>query len=143
MFYEYVLVIRPDLSEEYVTNFVKSIEDFIQEKGGKVHETEQWGLRALAYRIGKFGKAHYICLGIETNDIKALDAHLRYNQDLLRFLCIKQPSLQFPTKLRQTHVEEGQNTYTPHHGAHQAPQPIHHPASNNSSSNPAFTGETL
>lgn len=100
MFYECVLIVRPDVSSKYIMEIVHGIGEVIEASGGKVHATEYWGFRTLAYRIEKRAKAHYVCLGIETPSLDGLNRHLKFHRDLLRFLCIKKPKgLEFPTPL--------------------------------------------
>jgi small subunit ribosomal protein S6 len=100
MFYECVLIIRPDVSSKYVMEFVQGIQEVIEKSGGKVHATEYWGFRSLAYPIAKRAKAHYVCLGMEASSLEALNHYLKFHKDLLRFLFIKKPKgLEFPTLL--------------------------------------------
>lgn len=100
MFYECVLIIRPDVSSKYVIELVQGVQEVIESNGGKVQASEYWGFRTLAYRIQKRAKAHYVCLGIQAPSLEALQRHLKFHRDLLRFLCIKKPKgLEFPTPL--------------------------------------------
>ena len=101
MFYECVLIIRPDVSSKYVMEFVQGIQEVIEKSGGKVHATEYWGFRSLAYPIAKRAKAHYVCLGMEASSLEALNHYLKFHKDLLRFLFIKKPI---------THTVEEANT---------------------------------
>ena len=72
----------------------------IEKSGGKVHATEYWGFRSLAYPLAKRAKAHYVCLGMEASSLEALNHYLKFHKDLLRFLFIKKPKgLEFPTLL--------------------------------------------
>ena len=105
MFYECVLMIRPDVATTVLTDIVKEIQDIVQKENGSVLASEYWGFRTLCYRIEKRGKAHYICLGLELSCLKELTRHLRFHRDLLRFCFFKRPEgLKFPTSLFQSHL---------------------------------------
>ena len=102
MFYECVLLIRPDVSIKQVRVIVQSVQEVIEKEGGSLEGGEYWGFRTLAYRILKKGKAHYVCLGIRLDDLKSLQHYLKFNRELLRFLLIKKPKgLTFPSPLFQ------------------------------------------
>ena len=72
--------------------FVKIVEDF----KGKVTKTESWGLRALAYRINKNRKGHYVLLNIDApaEAIVELDRNMHISEDVLRHLVVKVEKLE-------------------------------------------------
>lgn len=111
MFYECVLVIRPDISDKQVGIIAQTIKELVEKEGGSVEGGEYWGFRTLAYRVHKRGKAHYICLGLKLPSLKALQHHLKFHRDLLRFLILKKPKgLEFPTPLFHSALGELGNT---------------------------------
>jgi small subunit ribosomal protein S6 len=61
------------------------------DNGGKVHRTEDWGRRQLAYPINKIHKAHYVLMNIECRGetLEELSALFRFNDAVLRNLVIK------------------------------------------------------
>ena len=58
----------------------------IEASGGKIHRTEDWGRRQLAYPINKLHKAHYVLLNVEANQpvIDELETAFRYNDAVIR-----------------------------------------------------------
>src|SRR5690625_7278265 len=62
--YEIVLLVHPDQSEQ-VPNMLERYRGLIEEKGGVVHRSEDWGRLQLAYTIAKLHKAHYLLLNVE------------------------------------------------------------------------------
>ncbi|MCB1840415.1 MAG: 30S ribosomal protein S6, partial [Alphaproteobacteria bacterium] len=58
-FYETVFIARQDLSDAQVKDLIEQFSKIITDNGGKIHKTEHWGLRTLAYRIKKSRRAHY------------------------------------------------------------------------------------
>lgn len=100
MFYECVLIIRPEVSARSIQDIAEEIQKVIESSDGKLLDGEYWGFKTLAYRIKKKAKAHYVCLGIQLSSLDALQRHLKFHRDLLRFLFIKKPQgFDFPTPL--------------------------------------------
>ena len=87
--YECVLLIRPNLSESQAKMVAKELYPVIQKNGGTVHHAEYWGFKTLAYKLKKNTKAHYILINFELSSLDAVQSFLRFNQSILRFLCIK------------------------------------------------------
>ena len=58
---------------------------------GLVHRVEDWGRRQLAFPILKIAKAHYLLFNIECQkeDIKELDHSFKFNDAIIRHLCIR------------------------------------------------------
>ncbi|GAB5498654.1 MAG: hypothetical protein PsegKO_09650 [Pseudohongiellaceae bacterium] len=88
--YEVVFLVHPDQSEQ-VPGMVDRYTQLMTENGGKVHRTEDWGRRQLAYPINKIHKAHYVLMNIECNGetLEELSTLFRYNDAVLRNLVIK------------------------------------------------------
>lgn len=105
MFYECVLMVRPDVAPAILGDIVKEVQGIVEKEGGSILASEYWGFRTLCYRIEKRGKAHYLCLGLELPCLKELTRHFRFHRDLLRFSFFKRPEgLKFPTSLFQSHI---------------------------------------
>ena len=89
--YETTFILNPELSEgeykEAVKNYIKMIEG----KGGKVHNTEHWGMRKLAYPIKKKTNGYYAYLEFTsyTEFIDELEQDYRYNESIMRYLTVK------------------------------------------------------
>ncbi len=85
-FYETVFMARQDLTEKQVKDLTDQFCKIITDQGGKIHKTENWGLRALAYRISKNKKAHYALIECDAPSaaVIELDRNLRLNEDVLR-----------------------------------------------------------
>ena len=62
--YEVVFLVHPDQSDQ-VPGMIERYQGLIEKDGGKVHRTEDWGRRQLAFPISKIHKAHYIMMNIE------------------------------------------------------------------------------
>jgi small subunit ribosomal protein S6 len=88
--YEIVFLVHPDQSEQ-VSGMVERYSQIITKDGGKIHRTEDWGRRQLAYPINDIHKAHYILLNVEAaNDVIAeLENTFRYNDAVMRHIIIR------------------------------------------------------
>lgn len=90
--YESVLVAKPTLSEEEYKTLLKDIKDFISKKGGEVIEEQDWGTRALEYRISGFnhGKYYFYKIRSENPNLpNELDFNYKINDNIIRWLNIK------------------------------------------------------
>ena len=89
--YEHVFIARPDVSPAQVESAIEELKALIEEKGGKVHKTEYWGLRTLAYRMNKNRKGHYGYLDMEAGNevLEALDYRQRFADDVMRYMTIR------------------------------------------------------
>lgn len=87
--YEIVFIVHPDQSEQ-VPAMVERYSSIVTAKGGKVHRTEDWGRRQLAYPIEKVAKAHYVLMNIECgqSEMDELDHAFRFNDAVLRHLVV-------------------------------------------------------
>jgi small subunit ribosomal protein S6 len=87
--YEIVLIIHPDQSEQ-VPAMLQRYKGLVTGKNGKVHRTEDWGRRQLAYPIDKIAKAHYICLNIEADraTLDELEHGFKFNDAVIRHLIV-------------------------------------------------------
>ena len=88
--YEVVFLVHPDQSEQ-VPGMIERYTQLMADNGGKVHRTEDWGRRQLAYPINKIHKAHYVLMNIECRGetFEELSSLFRFNDAVLRNLVIK------------------------------------------------------
>ncbi|XP_019174711.1 PREDICTED: uncharacterized protein LOC109170181 isoform X2 [Ipomoea nil] len=88
--YEVVYLIHEDHKDE-VESVNKMVQEFLEEKKGKVWRFSDWGMRRLAYKIQKASNAHYILMNFEMeakwiNDFKNL---LDKDERVIRHLVMK------------------------------------------------------
>lgn len=89
--YETVFIARQDVSAAQVDAITESLTSILTENSGKVVKTENWGLRALSYRIQKNRKGHYVMLGIDAPPaaLAEMERSLRFNEDVIRYMSIR------------------------------------------------------
>ena len=94
-FYETVFIVRQDYSDAQVKALTDDYQKIINDAGGKVHKIENWGLRTLAYRINKNRRGHYVLIEseVEAPAIHEMERTMRLNEDVLRFMSIRQKEL--------------------------------------------------
>lgn len=94
-FYETVFIARQELSQKQVETLTDAFCKFITDGKGKVHKTEYWGLRTLAYKIKKNRKGHYVLIETDTSPeaLLEMERNMRLNEDVLRFMSLKEDAL--------------------------------------------------
>lgn len=88
--YEVVFLVHPDQSDQ-VPGMIERYQSLIEKDGGKVHRTEDWGRRQLAFPISKIHKAHYIMMNIEVGAdvLTELESAFRFNDAVIRNMIIR------------------------------------------------------
>jgi small subunit ribosomal protein S6 len=89
--YELVVILSPDATEAEVDGSNQGTATFITERGGSVGETNNWGLRRLAYPIKKFQEGNYAVTRFTLNPqgALALGQSLETSEQVLRHLIVK------------------------------------------------------
>lgn len=88
--YEIVLLVHPDQSEQ-VPGMLDRYRSLVEDNGGTVHRSEDWGRLQLAYTIAKLHKAHYLMLNVECGQstLTELEGVFRFNDAILRHLVVR------------------------------------------------------
>jgi len=90
-FYECTFIVRHDVSPADVQKLTNEYVQLLTDLKGTLHKNEYWGLRALAYKINKASKGHYVMFGIEApyDAIAEMERLMRINEDVIRFLTVR------------------------------------------------------
>ena len=110
--YENTFIARPDVSTQRVETLGEEFDKVIQEAGGRVASTENWGLRNLTYKIKKNRKGYYVHMRIDApaEAIAEMERNMRLNEDIIRYLTIKVEALETePSAMMQSRSREGRN----------------------------------
>lgn len=88
--YETVFILRPDLGENQTRDTVKRFEGIVAASGGEVIETDEWGSRELAYRIGNERRGYYVRLDYAAPGgvVAELERNLKLADNVLRYLSV-------------------------------------------------------
>ncbi|MCX7931853.1 MAG: 30S ribosomal protein S6 [Rhodovarius sp.] len=89
--YECVFIARSEISPQQVEAIADQMTEVLAQGGGEVRKREYWGLRALAYRIKKNRKGHYMLLGFEAPPaaVQEMERQLSLHEDVLRELTVR------------------------------------------------------
>lgn len=91
-YYETLLIINPNLSEEDVENLSQKIRKGFEDFGASIIQAENWGKRRLTYEVKKSKKGYYLvydCSIDSTDYTKKVDGLLRYNEDVLKYMTVR------------------------------------------------------
>ncbi len=89
--YEHTFMARHDISAQQMEALTEKFSAVLKENGGKVVNSEYWGLKNLAYRIKKNRKAHYGYMQLETPHaaVAEMERQMTLTTDILRFMTIR------------------------------------------------------
>jgi small subunit ribosomal protein S6 len=89
--YEVVYVVSPEITEEGVTELHERVAEIVDQLGGKIDKTDNWGRRRLAYEINRHREGTYV-IELVTGPgtlVTELDRRLRVMEQLLRHLIVR------------------------------------------------------
>ena len=89
--YEELFIVRPDATEEEVDAQVEQLKQVVSAGGGTIDKVEKWGVRRLAYRVGKRDEGYYILLIVSApaTAIRELERRLRVSDMVLKYLTVR------------------------------------------------------
>ncbi|MBU2993718.1 30S ribosomal protein S6 [Octadecabacter sp. 1_MG-2023] len=89
--YEHVFIARQDLSNTQAESLIEHFSTVLADNGGKVVESEYWGVKTMAYKINKNRKGHYAYLRSDAAApaIQEMERLMRLHEDVMRLLTIK------------------------------------------------------
>ncbi|HEY2775354.1 MAG TPA: 30S ribosomal protein S6 [Candidatus Binatia bacterium] len=104
--YETLVVLRTDLGTE-ADKLLSRFESVIVGEGGAVDEKRDWGVRDLAYSIGKQKQGHYHLFEYraEPQAVKELERNLRIVEGVLRFVSVQQDHTGLPEPRVREHYD--------------------------------------
>src|SRR6516165_4329868 len=94
--YEHVFLARQDASPQQVEELTAQMTGIVEQAGGKVTKTENWGVRSLTYRMNKNRKAHFVLLNIDAPSaaIAEIERQERISEDVIRYLSVRVEELE-------------------------------------------------
>ena len=89
--YEHVFIARQDLSNTQAEGLVEHFSAVLTDNGGKIVESEYWGVKTMAYKINKNHKGHYAFLKTDAPSaaVQEMERLMRLHDDVMRVLTIK------------------------------------------------------
>ena len=94
--YEHVFLARQDASTQQVDELTAQMTGIVEQAGGKVTKTENWGVRSLTYRMNKNRKAHFVLLNIDAPSaaVAEIERQERISEDVIRYLTVRVEELE-------------------------------------------------
>jgi small subunit ribosomal protein S6 len=95
--YETLFVMHPELPEAQVRETIDRVKRLIEGMDGQVSETQDWGMRELAYPIRKQPRGTYVLTQYTARPdvVKELERTMKLADEILRFISVRIPE---PTK---------------------------------------------
>ena len=89
--YEHVFLARQDASTQQVEELTTQMTGIVEQAGGKITKTENWGVRSLTYRMNKNRKAHFVLLNIDAPPaaVSEIERQERISEDVIRYLTVR------------------------------------------------------
>ena len=89
--YEHVFLARQDASPQQVEELTAQMSGIVEQAGGKITKTENWGVRSLTYRMNKNRKAHFVLLNIDapSSAIAEIERQERISEEVIRYLSVR------------------------------------------------------
>jgi small subunit ribosomal protein S6 len=91
--YETLFVMHPELPEAQVRETIDRVKRLIEGMDGQVGETEDWGMRDLAYPIRKQPRGTYVLVQYTARPavVKELERTMKLADEILRFISVRVP----------------------------------------------------
>ena len=89
-YYEHTIIVRQDISPTQMNQIIDKYTNLIEKNGGKLIQTQKWGLLNLSYIIKKNRKGNYIHFKIEGSGelIRELEKNEKMDKSLLKYLSV-------------------------------------------------------
>jgi small subunit ribosomal protein S6 len=89
--YEHVFIARQDLSNAQAEDLIQHFGTVLSDNGGKLVESEYWGVKTMAYKINKNRKGHYAFLKSDAPApaVQEMERLMGLHDDVMRVLTIK------------------------------------------------------
>ncbi len=99
-FYECVLLIKSQLTEEEVSSVLERFQGLVTSKEGVVHHIQKMGKRRLSYELKKERRADYAIFYVEmksTTDIAEFDRQARLDERVIKSMVVRREKLLLPS----------------------------------------------
>ena len=89
--YESIYIVNPNVEADGIKSLVEKFNGLIESEGGKVLETNEWGMKKLAYPIKKFTQGYYVLVNFEAKAefIDELERIYKITDNVIKFITIR------------------------------------------------------
>jgi len=90
-FYEMTYILNPVLDDEKFKELVDFVQKLIEDNGGELVDTDEWGVKQLAYPIEKKNSGYYVNLYFNApkTAIEPVERNMRINDNIMRYITLK------------------------------------------------------
>jgi small subunit ribosomal protein S6 len=90
--YELMYIVRPDLAKANLEETINKFQKAVNESGGQVVTTDEWGLRLLAHEIKNLDKGYYVLMEFNgtPDQVEKLEDRLKLDENILRYQVVRQ-----------------------------------------------------
>lgn len=92
--YETLMVLHPELPEAQVRETIDRAKRLIEGMGGQVRQMQEWGMRDLAYPIGKNSRGYYVLAEYSAQPavVQELERTMKIADEVLRYISVAAPA---------------------------------------------------
>lgn len=89
--YESIYIINPNVDAEGIKGLVEKFNALIESEGGKVTETNEWGMKKLAYPINRLTQGYYVLVNFEAKPefIDELERVYKITDSVIKFITVR------------------------------------------------------
>ncbi|WFS61344.1 30S ribosomal protein S6 [Pseudodesulfovibrio thermohalotolerans] len=89
--YETLVLLSPELAQEDRSSILDGLTGIIERDGGKMVETDDWGMRQLAYPVQKQTRGYYVRMVFEAPGalVAELERNIRITDGIFKFMTVK------------------------------------------------------
>lgn len=105
--YETLLLVDPDQGDAGNTETIGRVRTLIEGQGGTIADEHGWGVREMAYYIGKQRRAYYTLLEFRATSaaLSEIERNLKLMEPVMRFQSVRQPE-NAPPAFRPTDLQD-------------------------------------
>nr|ARW64908.1 ribosomal protein S6 [Polysiphonia sertularioides] len=94
--YETVYILKPDVTESSNLSLVSYYKKLLKEKGATNIVVQHRGRRHLSYNVNQYYDGIYVQMNYDANGylVKYLEKSMRFNENIIRYLTVKQKDLE-------------------------------------------------
>jgi len=106
--YETIFIVRPNTGEDDVTGLTDKVSAIIAADSGTVIKIDRWGLRKLAYAIGKETQGYYVYCDYAAIPaaVTEIERILKIDDRILKFMTVKLSDTFDPAALEAEEAEK-------------------------------------
>lgn len=89
--YELMYIVRPDLDGEDTTGLINGYQELLEDLGGEITGTDDWGMRRLAYEIDDHIEGYYVITRFMGDRviIDEMERRMKLDGDVVRHMVVR------------------------------------------------------